>query len=189
MAVVTQIMITHINNTMAKGRTNKPNLLVFDEMAKTLKNPLALKFVEEVVRVVRKYKASVVVATQLLTDFSKLGEDAESIFEGASFKLIMNQNPDTLRKMRSMPLFQDYVESDARLRRMQSVESKKGEYGEFTIWGGGVNGDICQLRLDPFTLLMMSTNPTDKQMLADHRASGKSLKEAINCALEERGRL
>jgi conjugal transfer ATP-binding protein TraC len=187
MAVVTQIMITHINNTMAKGKTDKPNLLVFDEMAKTLKNPLALKFVEEVVRVVRKYKASVVVATQLLTDFHKLGKDAASIFEGASFKIIMKQKADTLTTMRSIPLLESYVESNERMRRMKSVESKRGEYGEFTIWSTGVNGDICQLRLDPFTLLMMSTNATDKQLIADHRSHGLSLTEAINTILADRG--
>jgi conjugal transfer ATP-binding protein TraC len=187
MAVVTQIMITHINNTMAKGKIDKPNLLVFDEMAKTLKNPLALKFVEEVVRIVRKYKASVVVATQLLTDFHKLGKDAASIFEGASFKIIMKQNADTLTTMRSLPLLESYVESDERMRRMKSVESKRGEYGEFTIWGTGINGDICQLRLDPFTLLMMSTNATDKQLIADHREQGLSLTEAINSVLSARG--
>lgn len=187
MAVVTQIMITHINNTMAKGKTDKPNLLVFDEMAKTLKNPLALKFVEEVVRIVRKYKASVAVATQLLTDFHKLGDDAASIFEGASFKIIMKQKSDTLTKMRSLPLLESYVKSDERMRRMQSIESKKGEYGEFTLWGPGVNGDICRLRIDPFTLLLMSTNSTDKAQIATMRGSGMSLTEAINSILEERG--
>jgi conjugal transfer ATP-binding protein TraC len=186
MAVVVQVMITHINHTMAKGKTDKPNLIVFDEMAKTLKSPLALKFVEEVVRIVRKYKASVVVATQLLTDFHKLGVDAESIFEGASFKIIFKQNADTLSKMRSIPLLKSYVETDNQYRRMLSVESKKGEYGECSIWSEGVNGDIVRLRIDPFTLLLMSTNPTDKQLIADHRASGLSLVDAINTVLEER---
>ncbi len=187
MAVVMQIMMTHINNTMAKGRTNKPNLLVFDEIAKTLKNPLALKFVEEVVRIVRKYKTSVMVATQLLTDFQKLGVDAASIFEGAAFKIILKQNSDTLSKMRSLPLLKNYVESEERMRRLQSVESKKGEYSEFTLWGPGINGDICQLRIDPYTLLLMSTNPTDKQLIADFRENGLSLAEAINAVLKQRG--
>ena|GEM_PF-2474614 len=187
MAVVTQIMITHINNTMAKGKTDKPNLIVFDEMAKTLKNPLALKFVEEVVRIVRKYKASVVVATQLLTDFEKFGVDAASIFEGASFKIIFKQNADTLSKMRSLPLLKSYVETDAQYRRMRSIESKKGVYGECTIWSEGVNGDICRLMIDPFTLLLMSTNSTDKQLIADYRAGGMSLQDAINTILVERG--
>jgi conjugal transfer ATP-binding protein TraC len=186
MAVVTQIMITHINNTMAKGNTNKPNLLVFDEITKTLKNPLVLKFVDEVVRIVRKYKASVMVATQLLTDFHKLGKDAASIFEGASFKIIMKQNPDTLSKMRSLPLLKSYVETDERMRRLQTVESKRGAYSEFTLWGPGINGDICRLQIDPFTLLLMSTNPTEKQLIADKKASGLTLAAAINAVLEER---
>lgn len=187
MAVVTQIMITHINNTMAKQKTDKPNVLFFDEMAKTLKNPLALKFVEEVVRIVRKYKASVVVATQLLTDFHKLGEDAASIFEGASYKIIMKQQADSLSKMRSLPLLKSYVESDEQMRRMRSIESKKGEYGEFTLWGQNINGEICHLRLDPFTLLLMSTNPTDKAAILAKRESGLSLTEAINSVLAARG--
>lgn len=187
MAVVTQIMITHINNTMAKQKTDKPNLLVFDEMAKTLKSPLALKFVEEVVRIVRKYKASVVVATQLLTDFHKLGEDAASIFEGASFKIIMKQKSDSLSKMRSIPLLKSYVETDEQMRMMRSIESKKGEYGEFTLWGPDVNGEICHLRLDPFTLLLMSTNPTDKAAILEKREAGLSLTDAVNSILEERG--
>jgi conjugal transfer ATP-binding protein TraC len=186
MAVVTQIMITHVNNTMAKGSTNKPNLLVFDEITKTLKNPLVLEFVAEIVRIVRKYMASVVVATQLLTDFHKLGAAAESIFEGASFKLIFKQNSDTLSKMRSIPMLQTYVDTDSKMRRMKSVESKKGEYGEFTIWADGINGDIARLRIDPFTLLLMSTNANDKQKIADYRASGLDLSDAINRVIEDR---
>jgi len=186
MAVVTQIMITHINHTMAKGKTDKPNLIVFDEMAKTLKSPLALKFVEEIVRIVRKYKASVVVATQLLTDFHKLGDDAASIFEGASYKIIFKQSADTLSKMRSIPLLKSYVETDAQYRRMRSVESKKGVYGECSIWSEGVNGDIARLLIDPFTLMLMSTNPTDKQQIADKREQGLSLTQAINSILEGR---
>ena len=187
MAVVVQIMMTHINNTMAKGKTDKPNLLVFDEMMKTLKNPIALKFVDEITRIVRKYKASVMVATQLLTDFDKLGKDAASIFEGASFKIIMKQNADTLSAMRSIPLLKSYVDGDERMRRLQSVKSSKGEYGEFTLWSPGVNGDICQLRIDPFTLLLMSTNPTDKAQIIEKRQNGLSLTEAINEVLLERG--
>lgn len=189
MAVVNQSMMVHINSTMAKGKTDKPNTIFFDEIAKTLKNPLALKFVEELMRIVRKYKTSVVVATQLLTDFHKLGEDAASIFEGAAFKIILKQNADTLSKMRSIPLLKSYVETDERMRRMLSIESKKGEYSEFTLWGPGINGDICQLRIDPFTLLLMSTNPTDKQLIADYRAKGLTLPEAINAVLAERGQL
>ena len=58
MAVVVQMMTTHISNTMAKGKTNKPDLLAFDEAMKTLKNPIALKLVDKVTRIVRKHEAS-----------------------------------------------------------------------------------------------------------------------------------
>ena len=187
MAVVTQIMMTHINNKMAKGKTDRPSLLVFDEITKTLENPTALKFVAAVIRIVRKYKTSVVLATQLVTDFHDLGKEATSIFAGADYKLIMKQSLDTLTTMRSLPLFQSYVETEERMRRMGSIESKKGEYGEFALWAPGILGDICQLRIDPFTLLLMSTNPTDKQLIANHRATGLSLTEAINAVLAERG--
>jgi hypothetical protein len=70
---------------------------------------------------------------------------------------------------------------------MQSVKSSKGEYGEFSLWAPGINGDICQLRIDPFTLLLMSTNPTDKATIVAKRANGMSLTESINAVLAERG--
>jgi conjugal transfer ATP-binding protein TraC len=126
-------------------------------------------------------------ATQLVTDFYDLGKEAQSIFSGADYKLIMKQNADTLTTMRSLPLFQSYVKDDERMRRMGSIESKKGEYGEFALWAPGINGDICQLRIDPFTLLLMTTNPTEKELIKSHRESGLSLVEAINTILAERG--
>ena len=128
-----------------------------------------------------------VLASQLITDFHDLGKEAMSIFAGADYKLIMKQNADTLTTMRSLPLFQSYVKDDERMHRMGLIESKKGEYGEFSLWAPGINGDICQLRIDPFTLLLMSTNPTDKQLIKNHRESGLSLTEAINAVLEARG--
>ncbi len=187
MAVVIQIMITHINHTMAKGSVSKPNLLLIDEMTKTLKNPLALKFGEETVRIVRKYKASVVVGTQLVTDFHTLGKNAEAIFTGASHKLIFRQSADTLNLMRSTPMFEHYVKTDNRLRRMMSVESKKGRYSECSIWGPDVNGIIARLYMDPFSLLMMSTNPTDKTALAEKAGLGLNLVDSITAVLQERG--
>ena len=80
-----------------------------------------------------------------------------------------------------------YVETDEQMRMMRSIESKKGEYGEFTLWGPDVNGEICHLRLDPFTLLLMSTNPTDKAADSRKREAGLSLTDAVNSILEERG--
>lgn len=186
LAVVMQIMMTHINSTMAKGRTDRLNLLVFEEIMKTLKNHLTLKFVDETSRIVRKYCAGIITATQLLTDFEKLGENGLSLLEGASFKLIMKQNSDSLMRMRSMPALKSYVETDERLRRMQTVESSN-EYSEFTVWSSGIRGDICRLRIDPFTLLLMSTKPTDKEDIARKRDMGMNLTEAINAVLMDRG--
>lgn len=189
MAVIVQIMMTHINHTMAKGKTNKPSGIFIDEMKKTLKDPKTLKFIDEISRIVRKYNACTVVATQLVTDFHNLGADAMSIFEGASHKIIFKQTADTLNKMRSMALFKSYVDSDMRFKRLLSVESKKGKYGEFSIWSEGVSGDICRLRIDPFSLLLMSTDPTDKQLMKDYQASGLSISESINRILDERGQI
>jgi conjugal transfer ATP-binding protein TraC len=186
MAVIMQIMTVHINNAMAKGSTDKPNLLVFDEIVKTLSNPLTMKFVEKTARIVRKYKASVMVATQHLTDFCDLGKDAESIFKSSSFKLIMKQEPIVLTAMRSIPLLESYVKTDELMRRMLSVESKKHVYGEFTLWGGGVKGDICRLYIDPFTLLLMTTDADEKELIQYHRDNGLSLSEAINKILSDK---
>lgn len=186
MAVVMQIMFIHINSNMAKGSTDFPKLLTFEEIAKTLDNKLAMKFVDSSLRIVRKYNTSVMLATQLLTDFEKLGKDAASIFEGSSFKIIMKQSSDSISKMESMPLLKSYVDGLYRQQRMRGVESQKGEFSEFSLWGPGINGDICRLRIDPFSLLLMSTNPHEKELKRRYMEEGLSRAAAINRIIEER---
>ena len=187
LAVVMQIMFTHINSSIAKGNTDLPKLIAIDEFTKTLENRLSMKSVDGQMRIVRKYNTSVMLATQLLTDFEQLGKEAESILEGASFKIIMKQTSDSINKMSSIPLLKGYVDSPAQQQRMRSVESQKGQYSEFTLWGPGINGDICRHRLDPFSLLLMSTNPQDKALKAKYIAEGMSRVDAINRILAERG--
>jgi conjugal transfer ATP-binding protein TraC len=70
---------------------------------------------------------------------------------------------------------------------MMSVESKKGRYSECSIWGPDVNGIIARLYMDPFSLLMMSTNPTDKTALAEKAGLGLNLVDSITAVLQERG--
>ena len=99
----------------------------------------------------------------------------------------MKQTSDSINKMSSIPLLKGCVDSPAQQQRMRSVESQKGQYSEFTLWGPGINGDICRHRLDPFSLLLMSTNPQDKALKAKYIAEGMSRVDAINRILAERG--
>ncbi|KJV73701.1 conjugative transfer TraC domain protein, partial [Orientia tsutsugamushi str. TA716] len=49
-----------------------------------------------------------------------------------------------------------------------------------------VSGVIGRLMIDPFTLLLTSTNARDYQAIEDHMAKGMNVSEAINHVIKER---
>ena len=161
--------------------------LVVIEDSFFLKDPNSCGLIEGLVRVSRLNLESIVVATESLTDFHKYGEDAASIFEGASFKIIMQQKPGVIEEAREIPLFRDYIVSDEQMRNLNSIESKTGKYSEFALYSSNIHGDVQQLHLGPFTLLLMSTKQADKSAILEKREAGLSLTDAVNSILEERG--
>ncbi|MDC0864370.1 ATP-binding protein [Rickettsiaceae bacterium] len=189
MDIIIQSMTLSIELFLVETEPKDQTLLIYDNITELVQSPGTTGAIEDFTRISRRYKTSVIVSSYLITDFTGEKYNLKGIFKISEFKIIMKQTEEALNNMRSCPLLKNYVDTDAKLKTLKSIESEwaREKYAEFTIWQAEINGDICQLRLDPFTLLLMSTNGTDKQMLADHRASGKSLKEAINSVLEERG--
>lgn len=189
MDIIIQSMTLSIELFLVETEPKDQTLLIYDNITELTQSTGTTGAIEDFTRISRRYKTSVIISSYLITDFTGEKYNLQGIFKVSEFKIIMKQMTETLNNMRSCPLLKNYVDTDAKLSRLKSIESEwaREKYAEFTIWQAGINGDICQLRLDPFTLLLMSTNGTDKQMLADHRANGKSLKEAINSVLEERG--
>ncbi len=69
---------------------------------------------------------------------------------------------------------------------LQSIHSNPPYYSEAAIYSPNVTGVIGRLMIDPFTLLLTSTNARDYQAIEDKMSKGMSVSEAINNILNER---
>ncbi|WP_341756991.1 MULTISPECIES: TraC family protein [unclassified Candidatus Tisiphia] len=188
MTVVTQMMMVHINRTMAKSNRDIPSLIIIDEMKKTIKSKKAGEFVDESSRIVRKYNTAIVVATQHLTDFFPLeGGPFEKIFAGSSHKVILKQNPESLTAMRSISQLAHFVKEDWKLNLMQSIHSVKHHYSEAAIFGPNIQGIVGRLMIDPFNLLLLSTDANEYQQVEQRMERGMNLTASIEDILKERG--
>ncbi|AFC69981.1 conjugal transfer protein traC [Rickettsia amblyommatis] len=129
-----------------------------------------------------------VLATQQLTDyFRESGSAAEKAFENSSHKVILKQNPESFKAMRANPKLTDFVDEDWKLNLLQSIHSSPPNYSEAAIYSPNVHGVVAKLMLDPFTLMLTSTNARDYKALEDRMKGGMNVTDAINSVIEERG--
>lgn len=188
LTVVVQMVIVHINQTMVNGDRRRPFLIMIDEAWKMLQGKSSGAFIEEAGRIARKYKGSIVLATQQITDYFKPESPAsQKAFENASHKAILKQNPDTLSSLSEHPHLKEFVKSDYRMALLKSIHTSPPNYSEVAIFSSGVHGVVGRLMLDPFTRLLYSTNAEDYQDLQEMIDSGVCVVDAINQLLQNRG--
>ena len=190
LAVVVRMVIVHINRVMMRSDRKKPFMTFIDEAWKLLEGKASGSFVEEMGRVARKYKGSIVLATQQLTDyFRESSPAAEKAFENASWKVVLKQNPEALAAMQHNPKLKEFVKDDRSLRLMQSLHvNPQAGFSEGALFGPGIFGVVFRLRLDPFSALLTSTNAADFSAINEKTAAGMSTADAIESVLQERGK-
>ncbi|KJW07598.1 putative conjugative transfer protein [Orientia tsutsugamushi str. UT144] len=88
--------------------------------------------------------------------------------------------------MRANPKLAGVVDEDWKLNLLQSVHSNPPYYSEIAIYSPNVSGVIGRLMIDPFTLLLTSTNARDYQAIEDHMAKGMNVSEAMKSILIDR---
>jgi conjugal transfer ATP-binding protein TraC len=186
MAVLVQMMILQINQTMARGDRKRPFLIIIDEAWKLLAGKDAGAFISESGRISRKYKGGIWTATQHITDyFMPDCPAATEAFNGSAWKCFLNQPADMIRSLRSHDQLKSFVENDYQEQLLTSVRSTPPHYSEIALFGPSVNGVIGRLSLDPFSRLLYSTNPEEYQMLESYMAEGMSVDRAIERAIQE----
>lgn len=127
------------------------------------------------------------VATQHLTDFfPKEGGSCEKIFAGSAFKIILKQNPESLKAMREIPQLSHFVDDSWKLNLLQSIHSVKHHYSEMAIFGPNITGIVARLMIDPFNLLLLSTDAVEYQLITDRLRGKMNLTEAIEDIIRAR---
>lgn len=184
MAVVVQMLIIQINQEMSQGDRKTPFLIIIDEAWKLLSGKNTADFISEATRTARKYKGSIVLGTQHLTDYFKPESPAATeAFNCSAWKCILYQEPDVITSLKNHPQLQGFVESDYKESLLKSIHSKPPHYSEIAFFGPHLAGIVGRLRLDPFSRLLYSTNAEEYRLIEEFISKGASIEEAIELVM------
>jgi conjugal transfer ATP-binding protein TraC len=170
---------------MAKGDRKTPFLIIIDEAWNLLSGKGTGKFISSATRTSRKYKGSIVLGTQHLTDyFNPESPGATEAFNCSTWKCILYQNADVITSLKHHPQLQGFVDTEYKEALMKSVHSRPPYYSEVAIYGPQVNGVIGRLRLDPFSRLLYSTNAEEYRLIEEYINKGATIEEAIELVMD-----
>lgn len=186
MAVVVRMMILRINQMMVENGRNIPFAIIIDEAWKMLKGKESGQFIEAATRTARKYKGSIIVGTQNLSDFFKADcPAATDAWNTSTWKCILQQESDVFDALKHHPQLASYVDSEFQLKLLKSIRPHTPYYSEVGLYGGGLRGVVCRLIVDPFARLLYSTNPSEYERINAFRLQGYSVEESVNKVLQE----
>lgn len=184
MAVVVQMLIIQVNQEMAKGDRKTPFLIIIDEAWKLLSGKGTADFISEATRTARKYKGSIVLGTQHLTDYFKPeSPGATEAFNCSAWKIILYQESDVITSLKHHSQLQGFVDTEYKEVLLKSIHSLPPHYSEMAIFGPDVNGVVGRLRLDPFSRLLYSTNAEEYRLIEEYIQKGASIEEAIELVM------
>lgn len=187
MAVLVQMMILQINQTMARGDRQQPFLIIIDEAWKLLTGKDTASFISEVTRTARKYKGGLVLGTQHLKDyFNEASPAATEAFNCSTWKCLLFQETDALRALKSHPQLKEFLGNDYQESLLCSLRSSPPHYSEVAIYGADLKGVIGRLSLDPFSRLLFSTSPGEYRAVENELEKGLTVSQAIEAVLKKK---
>ena len=180
-AVVVQMMIVNVWNQMIGSDRKKPYLILIDEAWDLLNGMNSAKFIEAVSRTARKYRASLALATQNMTDyFARDNEAARIAFENSAWKFVMYQDEDITMAMKKHDHLGNFVNNLYLESIVKSLNQAKRN-SEMIIYGQQLKGIPARLWLDPYSLLLYSTKAQDVMELRNvMREYGVGVESAID---------
>ena len=189
MSVVVQMVTTCVNQTMLSADRQHPFMFIFDEAWLLLSGLSCADFISNATRTARKYKGSIVLATQLMTDyFNESSPAATAAFNTSTWKIIMNQNSDAIESWKSHPQLQDYASSAGLMNHMKSIHSRPPHYAEIALFSENMKGVVGRLMLDPFSRILYSTNADEFRNVNENLAAGMSIEKAIEAVVNTQAR-
>ncbi len=140
-----------------RDRTS-PKFVVFDECWALLENEAGARFLGEVFRTFRKYRASAIAISQTMDDFAN-SRVAQAILPNASVKWLLKQTGGNL------PSLQKILRLNEReLKLVESLTSKKGFYSEAFLIAGD-DKQIVKIESTPLEYWLSTTDPLDLKAL------------------------
>lgn len=151
--------------------------VVFDECWRLLENDAGSRFIGEVFRTFRKYKASAIAISQTMDDFSK-SKVASAILPNSSIKWVLKQTGGNIAALKETLLL-----NERETRLIESLQSKKGYFSEAFLVAGDEK-QVVVVESTPLEYWLSTTDPQDIKAANDSRkeypeASDLELLEAL----------
>lgn len=160
--------------------------LIIDEAWKLLVHPAMKKFIDTISRTARKYRGSLVIATQNVTDFdSSFSEAAAAVLSQAEWVVMFSASGNDKR----LPMLKNnFGMSDGEIDIVERLDGKKGVYSEFMLRHNGGNAgsgwQIGRLFLDDFSVKLFSSKAEDVELMNKYKAEGMTIEQAVEKTME-----
>ncbi|MFQ5729268.1 MAG: type IV secretion system protein TraC [Waddliaceae bacterium] len=179
-AAVLQLFILSIANRVFLGDRKTPFFICIDEAWDLLRSKQTGVFIETLARRLRKYNGSLIVGTQSVEDFFAT-PGAQAAYQNSDWMCFLSQKRSSINCLSEGGKLEI---DESRIKALESVYTRHGEFSEIMIIDGDSNFSIARLILDPFSQLLYSTTARDHSRIETLRKRGLSLSEAINHLLE-----
>jgi conjugal transfer ATP-binding protein TraC len=168
-AVCLFIITDLIWREVQKDRTSI-KLVVFDECWRLLENDAGARFIGEVFRTFRKYRASAIAISQTLDDFSK-SKVSSAILPNASVKWLLKQTGGNIESVKSTLSL-----NERETNLVESVNSKKGYFSEAFLIAGD-HKQVVAIESTPLEYWLATTDPKDIEALQNQKRGSPDLSE------------
>jgi conjugal transfer ATP-binding protein TraC len=180
-AVVMQLMMYRITQEMYLDRS-KRKLVIIDEAWDLMGSGSSANFIEAGYRRARKYGGAFGTITQSVDDYYK-NEATRAAITNADWLFLLRQKPESIDRLGK----EGKLHVDEWMKRqLSSVSTEHGHYSEIFVHGPMGSG-VGRLILDPFSMLLYSTQAEDYQAIKTLTDQGIPVTEAIETIIERRG--
>ena len=185
-SVVLLQLVYQIQQEMYLGDKSVRKLAIIDEAWDLLgKSQTVADFLETGFRRFRKYNGAGIVITQSVLDLYGTPTGV-AIAENSPNMLLLGQKASSIeevKKDKRLPL-----ENDGAYNLLKTVRTESGHYSEIFVLSDRGAG-IGRLIVDPFRVLLYSTNPKDVYEIDEKKKLGMPVEDAIMAVLKDRGQL
>lgn len=178
-AVIVQMVILQITNSIYMGDRQTPSCLILDEAWDMLRGAQSGVFIETAARRLRKYFGGLVVGTQSVNDFYTT-PGAQAAFDNSDWMCLLSQKDESIELLKNSKR----LSIDPGMERsLRSLRTEQGKFAEIMI--KGPHGfAVGRLLLDKFSKILYSTKAEEFAAVEYLVSQGRTLKEAIRYVAE-----
>ena len=177
--ILIQLMAT-ISHEMYKSGEARRKIFILDEAWSLLDDPVMGKAIEGLYRKSRKYKGSVVIVTQALSDIYN-SPNGDAINQNSQWQIILQQKPESIDDALASGKFKL---DPYGTRMLKMVHTSHGHYSELMIRQASGAYGVARLVMDRFTQVLFSTKGAERDDIFAAMERGENVVDAIHNFIE-----